>query len=55
MKKILNNKTTRSNLITYLVVTIAFVVMQTMSSLGMLGSAMKGYLVPVCTYIEKVL
>ena len=51
MKKLLNNKITRSNLITYLVVTAAFVVMQTLSSLGILGSAMKGYLVPVCTYV----
>ncbi len=47
----LKNKTTRSNLTTYLVVTVAFVSMQTLSSLGLLGSAMKGYLVPVCAYI----
>ena len=51
MKKIWNNPTSRSNLLTYGVVTVAFIIMQTMSGLGMLGSAMKGYLVPVCAYI----
>ena len=51
MKKFKLNSTTRKNLITYLVVTVAFVIMQTMSSMGMLGSAMKGYLVPLCCYI----
>ena len=52
MKKILNNKTTRTNLVTYLVVIIAFVVMQTAASAGMLGSSMKGLLVPICVYIS---
>ena len=51
MKKIWNNPTSRNNLLTYGVVTVAFIIMQTMSGLGMLGSAMKGYLVPVCAYI----
>ena len=51
MKKFLQNPVTRKNLLTYLVVTIGFVVMQTLSSLGVLGSAMKGYLVPLCAYI----
>ena len=51
MKKLWNNKTTRTNLLTFLTVTVAFAVMQTMSSMGMLGSAMKGYLVPLCAYI----
>ena len=51
MKKIWNDKNTRMNLITYAVVTVAFVVMQLLSSLGLLGSAMKGYLVPLCAYI----
>ena len=51
MKKFWNNKTTRTNVFTFLTVTVAFAVMQTMSSLGMLGSAMKGYLVPLCAYI----
>lgn len=51
MKRILSNKTTRTNLCTYLVVIAAFVVMQTLSSLGMLGSAMKAQLIPICVYI----
>ena len=52
MKKILNNRTTRTNLLTYLVVIIAFVVMQAASSAGLLGSSMKGFLVPICVYIS---
>ena len=52
MKKILNNKTTRTNLITYLVVIIAFIVMQAASSAGLLGSSMKGFLVPICVYVS---
>ena len=51
MKKIWSDKNTSMNLITYAVVTVAFIVMQLLSSLGMLGSAMKGYLVPLCAYI----
>ena len=51
MKKFLQNPVTRKNLLTYLVVTIGFVVMQALSSMGVLGSAMKGYLVPLCAYI----
>ena len=52
MKNMLKNKNTRTNLITYLVVIAAFVVMQSMNSAGMLGSSMKGYLVPICAYIS---
>ena len=52
MKKILNNKTTRTNLLTYLVVIAAFAVMQAMNSAGVLGSSMKGFLVPICVYIS---
>ncbi len=51
MKKLWNNKTTRTNLITYLLVIVAFVVMQSLSSAGMLKSAMKGQLIPICVYI----
>ena len=51
MKKMLQNKTFQKNLYTYLLVTVGFVVMQLLSSLGMLGSAVQGYLVPVCAYI----
>ena len=52
MKNILRDKNTRTNLITYLVVIVAFAVMQFMNSAGMLGSSMKGYLVPICVYIS---
>ena len=51
MKKFLSNPTTQKNAITYLVVIIGFVVMQALSSAGVLGSAVKGYLVPLCAYI----
>ena len=51
MKKMLRNKNTRTNAITYLLVTVAFIILQTMSSLGMLKSSVSGYLVPVCAYI----
>ena len=51
MRKIWSNKSKRTNLATYAVVIIGFVIMQTLSSMGMLGSAVKGYLVPVCAYI----
>jgi len=51
MKKKLQNKTFQKNLCTYLLVAVGFSVMQLLSSLGMLGSAVQGYLVPVCAYI----
>ena len=51
MKNILNNKNTRTSAFTYLVVIVAFAVMQLLSSLGMLKSSVSGYLVPVCCYI----
>ena len=51
MKKMLQNKTLRSNFSTYLLVTVGFAVMQLLSSFGMLGSAVQGYLVPVCAYV----
>lgn len=52
MKTMLKNKNTRTNLLTYLVVIVAFVVMQVLNSQGMLGSSVKGYLVPICVYIS---
>ncbi len=51
MKKTLQNKTTRTNLTVYALVTVAFLVLQTLSSMGMLKSSVNGYLVPVCVYI----
>lgn len=51
MKNVLKNKTTRTNALTYLIVIVAFIVMQSMASMGMLKSSVQGYLVPVCCYI----
>ena len=51
MKKTLLNKDRKMNFVTYAVVIAAFVIMQTLSSQGKLGSAVTGYLVPVCCYI----
>ena len=45
------NKTKKSNLITYAIVIVAFVVMQTLSSTGSISSLLTGLLVPLCTYI----
>ena len=47
MKKFLKNK----NAVTYLVVILGFAILQTLNMLGMLSSAWKGYLVPICAYI----
>ena len=52
MKNLLKNKNARTDLLTYLVVIVAFIIMQSMSSAGMLGSSMKGFLVPICVYIS---
>lgn len=46
------NKLKQKNLITYLLVVVFFVVMQAMSSGGMLSSSWKGYLVPICAYVS---
>ena len=47
MKKFLKNK----NAVTYLVVILGFAILQTLNMLGMLSSAWRGYLVPICAYI----
>ena len=52
MKNKLKDKNTRTNLVTYLVVILAFAVMQSLYSAGTLGSSVKGYLVPICVYIS---
>lgn len=51
MKKLISNKDSRTNLLTYAVVVVAFVVMQMLGSAGKLSSAVTGYLIPVCCYI----
>ena len=52
MKNILKNKNTRTDLITYGVVIVAFLIMQSMNSANMLGSSIKGFLIPICVYIS---
>ena len=47
MKKFLKNK----DAMTYLVVILGFAILQSLSMMGMLTSAWKGYLVPICAYI----
>ena len=49
------SKTTKTNFATYLFVIIAFVVLQTMANGGMLKSALKGQLVPICAYVTMAL
>ena len=49
MKKM--SKTTRSNLITYLMVIVIFAVVQIMVSTGHVSSLLQGLLVPLCAYV----
>ena len=49
MKKL--SKTTRSNIITYGIVVVAFVVMQALIMTGNLSNSLMGQLVPICVYI----
>ncbi len=51
IKNKLNDKTFRSSAVTFAVVIVAFIVMQILLKMGMLGSAVKGYLVPICAYV----
>ncbi len=51
MKRNNSLKINRTNLITYLVVILAFVVMQYMNGADMLTRSVKGYLIPICVYI----
>lgn len=50
MKKTMS-KTTRSNLITYLMVAVIFGIVQVMVSTGNLSSLLQGLLVPLCAYV----
>ena len=52
MKNMLRTRKVSTNFVTYAIVIIAFVVMQSLSSGGMLGSSTMGYLVPICAYIS---
>lgn len=49
MKKM--NKNTKSNLITYGMVIIAFIIMQTLIAAGSISSLLEGIMVPICIYV----
>lgn len=49
MKKM--SKTTKSNMITYLMVVVLFIVVQVMVTTGNLSSLLQGLLVPLCAYV----
>ena len=55
MKKILQNKATRSNYITYGGVILAFILLQGLSAANALSSSLKGQLVPICAYVVMAL
>ena len=52
MKNMLKNKDTRKDLLTYLVVVAAFIIMQSLNTAGMLDSSTRGFLVPICVYVS---
>lgn len=45
------NKNTKSNLITYGMVIISFIIMQTLIATGSISSLLEGIMVPVCIYV----
>ncbi|MBR3034448.1 MAG: branched-chain amino acid ABC transporter permease [Firmicutes bacterium] len=50
MKKL--SKFTRNNLITYAIIIVAFIVLQSLLSAGSLSKSLSGQLVPICVYIS---
>ena len=55
MRRIWMNKTNRVNFATYGMVILAFVILQSMLSRGMLSATIRGQLVPVCAYVAMAL
>ncbi len=51
MKKAKMNRTTRSNMITYLMVIAFYVIFQILIATGNVSSLLKGQLVPICAYV----
>lgn len=51
MKNLLN-KNNKKDMLTYLLVIVAYVIMQALYSAGSLGSSVKGYLIPICAYVS---
>ena len=55
MKRLSVSKTTRTNFLTYAMVVIAFVVLQSLAKGGAMSSSLKGQLVPICAYVVMAL
>lgn len=55
MKRLIMRGETRKNFITYGIVVIAYVLLLSLSSMGLMSSALQGLLVPMCTYIIAAL
>ena len=51
MKNLMQNKSKRTNFVTFLVVIVAYAVMQLLYSFDVLSNSMKGQLIPICSYI----
>ena len=51
MKNMMKKKNFNKNMMTYLVVIVAFVVMQALSAMGMLSNKVQGFLIPASCYI----
>ena len=51
MNKIKMSKSLKNNLITYLLVIITYIIVQSMLSAGMISNLIKGILVPLCVYV----
>ena len=45
------NRNSRKNFLTYAVVILAFVILQSMAAAGSISSSLKGMLVPICAYV----
>ena len=50
MTKLKSNKTLKSNLITFGMVIIAYILMEILMAAGILSNLLKGLLVPLCVY-----
>lgn len=51
MKNLMQNKSKSTNFVTFLVVIVAYAVMQLLYSFDVLSNSMKGQLIPICSYI----
>ncbi len=51
MKRKLKNKPSRTKCVAFSIVTIGYLVMQFLSSFGLMSSSLRGQLIPICVYI----